>query len=53
MKDYWTCGCCEIKTFGDWNCEVKPVDTDDDKFRPVCKNCEIQVRENFVPAEEI
>lgn len=49
---YWECGVCHMKTFGDWNCEVKPHDKDDEEFQPVCKACEIGVLENFVPENE-
>ena len=52
MDKYWECGLCHIITMGDWDCEVKPHGEDDEAFKPVCKLCEIGVKENFVPENE-
>lgn len=53
MDEFWTCGVCEMKTFGDWNCEVRPREESDSEFKPVCKSCEVQVRETFVADEAL
>lgn len=50
---YWECGMCHITTFGDWEAESRPHESNrEDDWEPLCKLCTIEVKKDFVEDEK-
>ncbi len=53
VEEMWECGMCHIKTFGEWDAEARPKESEDEnEWMPLCKACSNDVRKDFIPDEE-
>lgn len=53
-QDWWECGMCHIKTFGEWDAEAK-LNTDedtDDNWHQLCKACTFEIKKTFIEMED-